>query len=47
MSNFDEYIDEISEPIYILGIQLNPSQALKECDPIAYRLFKADFEEDE
>jgi len=47
MSNFDEYIDEISEPICILLIALKPSQALKETDPIAYRCFKADFEEDE
>jgi len=47
MSNFDEYVDEISEPIYILGITLKPSQALKETDPIAYRCLKADFEEDE
>ena len=34
---YDEFLDEIHEPIHIAGTVIYPSRALKECDPIAYR----------
>ena len=35
---FDEYLDEVQEPVTILGMTYEVSRVLKECDPIAYRV---------
>lgn len=35
---FDEYLDELQEPVTILGMTYALSKVLKECDPIAYRV---------
>lgn len=35
---FDEYLDEVQEPIVILGMTYEVSRVLKECDPIAYQV---------
>jgi hypothetical protein len=43
---FDEALDE-SYPIFAMGVlQFLPSQILKECDPIAYNCYMAEFEAD-
>ena len=42
---FDETLDEVY-PVYIIGeLAFSPSQILKECDPIAYRIGLSEFEE--
>jgi hypothetical protein len=43
IEEFDDYIDEITPPIIIAGIHIVPSNALYECDPIAYRIHSTDF----
>jgi hypothetical protein len=44
---FDEWLDDVY-PIYqIAGITLYPSQILKNCDPIAYRIAKSEIENEE
>lgn len=34
---FDEYLNETSGVIKVAGIELTPSRALKETDPVGYR----------
>jgi hypothetical protein len=41
---FDEYINDSHDPVMIAGILFYPADILKECDPIAYRVFLNDFE---
>jgi hypothetical protein len=41
---FDEYLNDSHEPVMIAGILFYPADILKECDPIAYRVFLNDFE---
>jgi hypothetical protein len=44
---FDEMLDEIY-PVVIMGeLTFYPSQILKNCDPIAYRIAMSEMEEDE
>ena len=43
-SDFDEFLDEIEEPVNVCGMQFYPSDILKSCDPIAYRCAKSDYE---
>jgi hypothetical protein len=44
---FDEMLDELY-PEYSMGwITFTPSQILRECDPIAYRIALSEFEEEE
>lgn len=43
-SDFDEFLDEIEQPINVCGMQFYPSDILKNCDPIAYRCAKSDYE---
>lgn len=43
-SDFDEFLDEIEEPVKVCGMELYPSDVLKNCDPIAYRCAKSDYE---
>lgn len=44
---FDDFIDETSEKITILGMHYQPSRVLKEIDYIAYRRCFADWLDDE
>ena len=44
---FDDYLDQIHEEYSMGWITFRPSQILKECDPIAYGIALAEFEEDE
>jgi hypothetical protein len=41
---FDEYLNDCHDPVVIAGILFYPADILKECDPIAYRVFLNDFE---
>ncbi|MGV2479765.1 UNVERIFIED_CONTAM: hypothetical protein IGO34_23300 [Salmonella enterica subsp. enterica serovar Weltevreden] len=41
---FDEMLDELYESITVAGIEFEPSRILKECDPIAYRVYLYDEE---
>jgi hypothetical protein len=42
---FDEMLDELY-PVYKIGeLTFYPSQILKDCDPIAYRISKSEMEE--
>ena len=43
---FDEWLDEAYESVEIAGTTIDPSQILKECDPIAYRVARADWMDD-
>ena len=42
---FDEMLDDCHEPIKIGFGTFYPSQILKNCDPIAYRLGLSEFED--
>lgn len=37
VEQFDEFLDEITGEVVILGMTFLPSRILKETDPIAYR----------
>ena len=41
---WDEMLDAAHEPVIICGIEFLPSQILRDCDPIAYRVYRSDFE---
>lgn len=44
-NRFNEMLDEL-HPIYeIAGVTLYPSQILKNCDPVAYRIALSEFED--
>lgn len=34
---FEEMIDETAEPMRVAGVTIYPAEALRNCDPIAYR----------
>lgn len=34
---YNDFIDETNEPVTIMGMNYDPSRALEELDPIAYR----------
>lgn len=40
---FDEYLDDVHEPMTIGWGKFYPSDILKNCDPIAYRMGKYEF----
>jgi chaperonin cofactor prefoldin len=42
-SDFDEFLDEIEQPVNVCGMGFYPSDILKSCDPIAYRCYKSDY----
>ena len=42
--DFDDFLDQIYPEINIGSLTFYPSQVLKECDPIAYRCAKSDYE---
>lgn len=44
--DFDEFLDE-TYPVYKIGVDtFYPSQILKNCDPIAYRIALSEMTED-
>lgn len=42
---FKNMLDEVEEPIKLMGSEYAPSVVLKEVDPIAYRCALADYED--
>ena len=42
---FEEWLDEVYEPVEIAGVTIAASTVLRECDPIAYRCAVADWED--
>jgi hypothetical protein len=42
---FDQYLNEIFEPVTIAGLHFTPSEIVYECDPIGYRCLADDFED--
>ena len=43
-SDFDSYLDDVEETVTVCGVTFYPSDTLKNCDPIAYRCAKSDYE---
>ena len=43
-SDFDEVLDDNEHSVNVCGLEFYPSDILKNCDPIAYRCHKADYE---
>ena len=43
---FNEFLDDVEQSVTIYGIEFYPSDILKNCDPIAYRCGKSDYEAD-
>ena len=41
--DFDNMIDESHEEVTIAGIKFSPSEVLKECDPVGYRVYCVDY----
>jgi hypothetical protein len=44
---FDEWLDDVYPTYQIAGGTFYPSQILKNCDPILYRISLSEMEEDE
>ena len=44
---FDEWLDDVYPTYQIAGVTLYPSQILKNCDPIAYRIALSEIEDDD
>lgn len=45
--HFDEYLDDIYEPVNVMGNLTYPtSRVLKDVDPTAYRCYLSDYEND-
>ena len=42
-SDFDSYLDDEGS-VAVCGLEFYPSDILKNCDPIAYRCYKSDYE---
>lgn len=45
-SDFDDVLDDVEDSVTVYGITFYPSYILKNCDPVAYRCAKADYESD-
>ena len=43
-AQFDDFLDDVEQSVYICGIEFYPSDILKNCDPTAYRCGKSDYE---
>jgi hypothetical protein len=43
MDLFDEYLDEVYGTFDVCGITFKASDIMKNCDPVAYRCYQADF----
>jgi hypothetical protein len=44
---FDEWLDDVYPTYKIAGVELYPSQILKNCDPIANRIALSEIEVDD
>lgn len=44
---FDDWLDDVYPTYPIAGVELRPSQILKNCDPVAYRIALSEIEYDE
>ena len=42
---FDDSINDISGPVVIVGLTFDAADILYKCDPIAYRIYAADFDD--
>ena len=42
--HFCDMLDECWESVTICGIEFLPSQILRNCDPVAYRVYRSDYE---
>ena len=42
-NEFEQYLNDVYDEITILGITFSAARILKECDPIAYRIYLQDF----
>ena len=42
---FDDSINDISGPVTIVGLTFDAADILYKCDPIAYRIYSADFDD--
>ena len=45
-TRFDEMLDEVYEAVHIGELTFDPSDILKSCDPVAYRVYLSDYESD-
>ena len=43
-SEFDEFLNDTGDTATVCGLEFYPSDILKNCDPIAYRIYKSDYE---
>lgn len=43
VESFNDFLDETTDPVVILGISYSPSKVLKETDPIAYKCGLVDY----
>lgn len=44
---FNDWLDDVYPTYEIAGITLYPSQILKDCDPVAYRIALSEIEDDD
>lgn len=44
---FDEWLDATYPVVKLLRLEYKPSDILKECDPIAYRIYSKDWQDSE
>lgn len=43
VKHFEGMVDEGVEPMHVLGIKIYPAEALRKCDPIAFKLAVLEF----
>ena len=43
-AEFDDFLDEFYDEVKVCGMTYSTSYVLKECDPVAYRCAKSDYE---
>ena len=43
---FDNYLNDCYSEVLIGSITFDPSYVLKQCDPVAYRLYKSEYAEE-
>jgi hypothetical protein len=46
-ADFDDWLDDVYPTYEIAGVTLYPSQMLRHCDPIAYRIAMSEWEDRE
>jgi hypothetical protein len=42
-NEFEQYLNDVYDEIEILGMTFTPARILRDCDPIAYRIYLQDF----